>query len=113
VVKSKVLKPGESLIALPMLSGWPPKRCLEVNRLWVRFTGEKARLGGPKAITVTAHKIACIFYHIWSKGDAYVDPGVETYEQKYRERMLNKLQRKAQSLGFDLVPKPDVAECVS
>ena len=73
----------------------------------------KARLGGPKAITATAHKIARIFYHVWSKGDAYVDPGVETYEQKYRERTLNQLQRKAQSLGFDLVPKPDIAGCVS
>ena len=45
----------------------------------------KARLGGPKAITATAHKIARIFYHVWSTGDAYVDPGVDTYEQKYRE----------------------------
>ncbi len=74
----------------------------------------KARLGGPKAITATAHKIARIFYHVWSKGDAYVDPGVDAYEQKYRERMLSQLQRKAQALGFDLVPKPnDTAECVS
>ncbi len=73
----------------------------------------KARLGGPKAITATAHKIARIFYHIWSKGDAYVDPGVDAYEQKYRERTFIQLQRKAQSLGFYLVPKPDVAECVS
>lgn len=73
----------------------------------------KARLGGPKAITATAHKIARIFYHVWSKGEAYVDPGVDTYEQKYRARMLNQLQRKAQSLGFDLVPKPENAGCVS
>ena len=73
----------------------------------------KARLGGPKAITATAHKIARIFYHVWSTGKAYVDPGVDAYEQKYRERMLNQLQRKAQSLGFELVSKPDVTECVS
>lgn len=73
----------------------------------------KARLGGPKAITATAHKIARIFFHVWSKGDAYVDPGVDAYEQKYQARMLNHLQHKAQSLGFDLIPKPDVAECVS
>ena len=38
-----------------------------------------------------------------------IDPGIDAYEQKYRERMLNQLQRKAQSLGFDLVP----SECVS
>ncbi|MEM7063418.1 MAG: IS110 family transposase [Cyanobacteria bacterium P01_B01_bin.77] len=73
----------------------------------------KARLGGPKAITATAHKIARIFYHVWSKGEAYVDPGVDTYEQKYQARMLNQLQRKAQSLGFELVPKPENAGCVS
>nr|WP_215609671.1 transposase [Leptothoe spongobia] len=73
----------------------------------------KARLGGPKAITATAHKIARIFYHVCSKGEAYVDPGVDTYEQKYRARMLNQLQRKAQSLGFDLVPKPETAGYVS
>lgn len=73
----------------------------------------KARLDGPTAITATAHKIARIFYHVWSTGDAYVDPGVGAYEQKYREQVLNQLQRKARSLGFDLVPNPDVAECVS
>lgn len=73
----------------------------------------KARLGGPKAITATAHKIARIFYHVWSTGDAYVDPGVDTYEQKYRERVLKQLQRKAQNLGFDLVPQLPSVECVS
>ena len=50
---------------------------------------------------------------MWSKGEAYVDPGVDAYEKNYRKRMLNQLQRKAQSLGFDLVPNSDVAECVS
>jgi transposase len=26
----------------------------------------RSRLGAPKAITATAHKIARIFYHLWS-----------------------------------------------
>lgn len=87
--------------------------CRSQSALGAFYRRMKARLGGPKAITATAHKIARIFYHVWSQGDAYVDPGVDTYEQKYHERMLNQLQQKAQSLGFDLVPKPNVAECVS
>lgn len=73
----------------------------------------KARLGGPKAITATAHKIARVFYHVWSTGDAYVDPGVDTYEQKYRERVLKQLQHKAQVFGVALVPQVSSIECVS
>ncbi|MGA7938202.1 MAG: transposase, partial [Kovacikia sp.] len=39
----------------------------------------QARLGAPKAITATTHKLARIFYHLWTSGDAFVDPGMETY----------------------------------
>lgn len=66
----------------------------------------RARLGAPKAITATAHKIARIFYHLWTRGGSYVDPGVDYYEQRYRERMVNTLQKKAQVLGFELIPQP-------
>jgi hypothetical protein len=30
---------------------------------------------------------------------------VDYYEQKYQEQMLKKLQKKAESLGLELVPK--------
>ena len=73
----------------------------------------KARLGAPKAITAAAHKLARIFYKVWSQGEGYVDPGLEQYEQQYRERALKHLQRKAQVLGFDLVPQSVADECVS
>lgn len=65
----------------------------------------KARLGAPKAITATAHKLARIFYHLWRSGDAYDDPGAEAYEQQYRQRLIKSLERKAQALGLELVPK--------
>lgn len=73
----------------------------------------KTRLGAPKAITATAHKLARIFYHLWSRQQSYVDPGVEFYEQQYKERTLKQLQRKAHALGFDLVPQPVADGCVS
>lgn len=66
----------------------------------------RARLGAPKAITATAHKIARLFYHLWTRGDSYVDPGVDYYEQRYRERMVSNLQKKAQALGFELIAQP-------
>ncbi len=69
------------------------------------FRRLRARLGSPKAITATAHKLARIFYCLWTSGGEYHDPGVDVYEQKYRQRVLDNLQRKADQLGFELVPK--------
>jgi transposase len=36
--------------------------------------------------------------------DFYVDPGADFYEQQYRQRTFHYLEKKAQSLGFELVP---------
>ncbi|MFZ0964481.1 MAG: IS110 family transposase, partial [Terriglobia bacterium] len=63
----------------------------------------RARLGSPKAITATAHKLAIIIYNMLKHGKAYVDRGVEYYEQQYRAAMLKNLQRRAKQLGFQLV----------
>jgi transposase len=76
----------------------------------------KGRLGPAKAITATAHKLARIFYRLWCDGTAYEDPGADVYEQRYRQRLVSNLQRKARSLGLKLVSdnlEPAVAESVS
>ena len=72
------------------------------------FRRMRARLGSPKAITAAAHKLARIFYHLWTKGEAYADPGVDAYEKRYRERLVKNLERKAHALGLTLVPQPEV-----
>lgn len=66
----------------------------------------RSRLGSPKAITATAHKIARIFYQLWTTGGDYTDPGMDYYEQRYRERIVNNLHKKAQAFGFELIPQP-------
>jgi hypothetical protein len=63
----------------------------------------RARLGAPKAITATAHKLARLVYSMLRYGTAYVDAGQQAYEQKYRERVLTNLQRKAKAFGYQLV----------
>lgn len=65
----------------------------------------RSRLGAPKAITATAHKIARLFYKMWTTHHDYKDPGIDYYEQKYHERVLNNLKKKASALGLELVPK--------
>jgi transposase len=65
-----------------------------------------ARLDGPQAITATAHKLARIFYHLWKNGGTYQDPGALYYEQKYKQRVINNMIRKAKQLGFQINIEP-------
>lgn len=64
----------------------------------------KTRLGAPKAITATAHKIARLFYMMLRFGKDYKDTGATYYEEKYRSRIIKNMQTKAAKLGFSLVP---------
>jgi len=57
-----------------------------------------------KAITACAHKLARLIYAMVTKGEAYVDQGQAQYEEKYRERVIKNLTKRAEQLGFDLVP---------
>lgn len=66
----------------------------------------RTRLGGPKAITATAHKLCKIFYKMLKYGGEYRDAGAEYYEQQYRDRSLRNLQRQAKNLGFALIETP-------
>jgi transposase len=63
----------------------------------------KARIGAPKAITATAHKLARLVYRMLKYGMKFVDQGQEYYEKQQRERSLRFLRKRAKTLGFDLV----------
>jgi transposase len=63
-----------------------------------------ARIGKAKAVTATARKIAILFYRAMRFGMRYEDPGADRYEQRYRERVVKQLQRRAAHFGFSLQP---------
>jgi transposase len=65
-----------------------------------------ARTGKAKAVTATARKLAILFYNALRFGMTYVDPGVSAYEERYQQRVIRNLQRRAKSLGFTLVAAP-------
>jgi len=69
-----------------------------------------ARAGKAKAVTATARKIAVLFYNALRYGMQYADPGAGYYEERYRQRLVGNLRRRAASLGFVL---QEVAEGVS
>jgi hypothetical protein len=64
----------------------------------------RATHGAPNAIVATAHTRARIVSHLLTYRQDYVDPGADDYEEKYRERTLRHLKRKARQLGLTLVP---------
>lgn len=63
-----------------------------------------ARVGKAKAVTATARKLAILFYRVMRFGMQYQDPGIDQYEQRYRERVVKQLERRAARFGFSLQP---------
>jgi transposase len=55
-------------------------------------------------VTATAHKLAPIINSMLKQGTSYTDAGQDYYEQQYTQRVVRGLERRAQSLGFELVP---------
>jgi transposase len=66
-----------------------------------------ARVGKAKAVTATARKLAVLFYNALRFGLAYADPGASYYEERYRQRVLHNLERRARQMGFVLMPCPE------
>lgn len=64
----------------------------------------KARTNPAVATVATARKLAILFYQTMRQGLAYVERGLEAYEQAYRERQQRYLQKRAAELGFTLAP---------
>jgi len=67
------------------------------------FRRMQVRLGTPKAITATAHKLARLVYSLWQHGSAYVQQGLDAYEAQYRERKVTTMAKQAKALGYTLV----------
>src|SRR5712691_5062440 len=87
----------------PLFASWP----------WLLHTGCSL-----EALDMTVHernhesgysryKLARLVYSMLRYGTAYVDAGQQAYEQKYRDRVLTNLQRKAKAFGYQLVHVED------
>jgi len=63
----------------------------------------RAKLGAPKAITATAHKLARIIYHMVTTGQAYDETICAQNEKHNRWRLELKLRKQARELGFEVV----------
>ena len=62
--------------------------------------GQRSRLGAPKAITATAHKMARILYNMMRYGIAYAKKTESDYQEQQRNRLERNLHRRAKELGY-------------
>jgi len=76
--------------------------------LGAQYRRLRGKLGAPKAITAMAHKLARLVYRLLKWGHAYVDKGLQYYEDRHREQQVQLLRQRAAKLGLLLVA-PDVA----
>src|SRR5208283_1150287 len=72
--------------------------------LGAKFRSLRGRLGAGKAVKAMARILACLFYRLLTRGQAWVDRGAQDFERKSRERHFARLQRQARGLGMQLVP---------
>ena len=63
----------------------------------------RARLGAPKAITATAHKLAKLVYRMLKHGMDYVDRGQQYYEDQHAKRVIKNLTKRAREMGYAVV----------
>lgn len=64
---------------------------------------QRSRLGAPKAITATAHKLARIVYNLMRFGLAYSKQEESLYADQVRARLEKQLHRRAKELGYAVV----------
>ena len=64
----------------------------------------RSKLGAPKAITATAHKLARIYYHLVTTKEAYDESIFAKNEARETKRRVDRLKREATALGFVLSP---------
>ena len=77
------------------------------SALGAYFRRMQSRVGTPKAVTATAHKLARLIYSMLKHGTAYVAQGMDDYEQQYRQRAVKHLRRRAKEWGYALHPAPE------
>lgn len=60
-------------------------------------------------MTAAAHKLARLIYAMLTRGQEYTDQEQDYFEERYRQRVVASLSRRAQQLRMKLVPETQTA----
>lgn len=67
------------------------------------------RRGKWKAIVAVAHKILVIVYTLLSRGELYQERGTAVLDERHKDRLLERLQRRIAQLGYSVTLEPTTA----
>lgn len=68
-----------------------------------RHRSRLARLEKAVAVERAARELACLIYMMVTRGEEYVERGMEAHERNRTQRAMTSLTRRARQLGFALV----------
>ena len=99
---SSRVRRGKNRAALALrLAAWSLMKSKSYLGAYLRR--QRSRLGAPKAITATAHKLARIVYHVMRYGVAYMKQTEAAYAEQVRTKLEKQLKRRAKEMGYTLV----------
>ncbi len=64
----------------------------------------RSHSGAKVAMVATARKIAVLYYNLMKHGIAYVEEGIQQYEENYRQRQQRYLLKLAKELNYQVQP---------
>ena len=98
-VKSSQTRKGKNRAATALrLAAWSLIK--SKSYLGAHLRRLRSRLGAPKAITATAHKLARILYNLMRYGLASMKQSEAAYAEQVHQRLEKQLQRRARERGY-------------
>jgi len=76
------------------------------------YRRKRQRLGAPKAITATAHKLARLIYNMLTQGQDYVERSQEQEQREYQERRVHYFIKQLTGVGFEIL-NPETGEIIT
>lgn len=64
------------------------------------YRQKRSQLGGPKAVTAGANKLAKMAYNSLSTGKNFVEPGIEKYNEQQKKRKLRNIKKTLKTWGL-------------
>jgi transposase len=76
------------------------------NKSWLGhfYRRMRSKLGAPKAIVATAHRLARIIYHLITTGQEYDESVYAAAQLRDQNRQLRRVSASAKALGYQLMP---------
>ena len=110
-VQSSRTRLGKNRAAIALrLAAWSLIRSESYLGAYLRR--QRSRLGSPKAITATAHKLARLLYNLMRFGVAYAKKEESQYAEEVKRRLEKSFHRRAKELGYEVKKIEAPAEAI-